>query len=112
MKHSINGAAIIFYALILLLLIVLTIEYSKGDTEKRRTPTDKEAWQKEHTHLKEALSTLHMTDKGITEIDHQIKQYRMSTGGMLNHLHATRAKYIENRIGLLYHLHTLTPPNN
>ena len=112
MKNKVNGVALIIYALILIMLIVLIVGYSKGETEEPNSqmPTSKQAWQTEERHLQETLSTLRMNDKGITAIDHRLKSHTMATGNHFKELHSVRAKYIENRITILFHLHNLTPP--
>lgn len=68
-------------------------------------------WTKTKTHLDETLKTLNLIDNGIAEVEGHLKknpEFRTDVVG----LHQVRAEYLNTRVMLLYHLHTLTPPRD
>ena len=69
-------------------------------------------WTSQVTHNTEALQTLEALDSGIHDIDKQLQKLTIGSGNHFKELHRVRALYLENRVLLLYHLYSLTPPQD
>lgn len=67
-------------------------------------------WQKTQTHITEFERTLEAIDNGIMDIEQELGRTPAPNHRVA--LHSVRARYLETRTNLLYHINNISPPSD
>ena len=101
-KRGINMKYLVIFIVITLLFAIFASWVVFGE--------DVRDWRKTHTHITEFERTLTAIDDGILKVEQELgtaltRPHRVA-------LHSVRARYLETRTNLLYHINNVSPPHD